>query len=327
MIAMWEIWRVMSPAWMREIQSPFAIVIRNTGSSLKGAFDIIIKDVLQSDYQTPTNSLGLYPLNLQIYYGDGTGYDYGAGLEQIRFVGLGGGPAIPGGDLFGNGIQLVDDPGGLQGICQAHDPILNNDIIIITYDMYIKDNVAPGSIINTESLVRYAGEEGGDNHLPTPQEDDATVDVNASPTKTLVQTSEAHTSGNDVVVGEVIRYQMSIKLPEAQITNLQFRDQLPGGLVFLNDDSARVWFDTNSAPTTSDYSGIPAIGAGCSVGSPCTLDDLNISTSANPATNNDTYNSGTDVYFRLGNVLNNDRDDDDEFRLHRIQFPGAQRDN
>ena len=294
----------------------FAIVIYNTGSSLKGAFDIIIKDDLQSEYEDPTDSLGSYPLNLQIYYGDGTGYDYGTGPGQIQFVGLGGGTfGLPddSDDLFGNGIQLLDDPGGLQGICQAHDPTLNNDIIIITYDLYIRDSVTPGSIVNTESLVRYAGEEGGDNHLPTPQTDDATVDVNASPTKTLVQTSEAHSTGANVVVGEVIRYQMSIKLPEAQITNLQFLDEIPGGLIFLNDDTARVWFDTTAPPTTTDYDVIPRIDPACDTLTPCTLADLNISRSAVPGNDDDSYGNSTDVRFRLGSVLNNDRDDDDEF--------------
>ncbi|MBN2044689.1 MAG: DUF11 domain-containing protein [Anaerolineales bacterium] len=305
----------------------FAIVIQNTGSSLKGAFDITIQDVLQPEYQIPTDGAGAYPLNLQIYFGDGSGYDYGGGEEEIQFVGLGGGPSGLADDsdaLFGNGIQLVDDTLNDLGICQAYDPTLTNDIIIITYDLYIRDSVTPGEIVNTESLVNYAGEEGGNNHLPEPQQDDATVDVNAAPTKILVATSEVHTADNLVAIGEIVRFQMSVRLPEATITNLQFHDLLPGGLIFLNDDTATVWFETNVPPTTSDYDVIPAIPNTCIAAAPCTLADLNISQSRVPGNNVDNYTPGIDPFFRLGNVINNDRDtgavDGDEFVY--VEFNG-----
>ena len=81
-------------------------------------------------------------------------------------------------EIFLAGIELID-PGGSVGVCSAHDPILGNNVILITYDLEIRTTVAPGDIINTATLLRYAGEEGGPNHVPTPSplEDDATVTI------------------------------------------------------------------------------------------------------------------------------------------------------
>jgi LPXTG-site transpeptidase (sortase) family protein len=298
----------------------FAIVIQNTGSSLKGAFDITIQDTLPAEFETPS---GTYPLNLQIYFGSGQGFDYGSGLEELRFTGLGSGTET---DLFGAGIRLDDDDVNQQGICQAHDPLLNEDIIVITYDLFIKQSVAPGEITNTSSIINYAGEEGGPNHLPEPLDDDATVDVNAAPTKSLVATSESHTTGTNVTIGEIVRYQMSVRLPESTMTDLVFHDQLPNGLIFLNDGTATVWFDTSiiAGPPdranviTSDFGSVPAIPDTCISTAPCDLQDWNISTSLNSETNSDAYGSGTDVYFRLGVIENLDRDTDEEYAF--IEF-------
>ncbi|NOY98395.1 MAG: sortase, partial [Chloroflexi bacterium] len=311
----------------------FAIVIENTGSSLKGAFDLVIRDTFPSAFEIPTTPTGL---NLQVYYGDGNG--------PITYNGLGGGPDGTNGtadDIFGSGIELVDPVG--QGVCQVHDPNLGNNIILITYDLYVPTGITPGTFTNVGGLTHYAGEEGGPNHIPstgTVFPDDyasqvwdesvqntADVTVNAVPDKYLVATSEAHTSDPDVTIGEIVRYRLVVRIPEGTSPNFQVRDRLPGGLVFMNDDTATIGFvsSADNSITSSAVDAVPAIPNTCDViGAtadattppaplPCTLADENIANTSDTTSNTDTYTSGTDVYFRLGDLVNTESDDDEEY--------------
>jgi LPXTG-site transpeptidase (sortase) family protein len=313
----------------------FAITIENTGTSLKGAFDLQIQDILQSQYQIPGTGL-----NLQVYYGNRTG--------PIAYTGIaapgdctGSWPGNPCGpddtadtadDIFGWGIELIDPVG--SGVCQAHDPNLGNNVILITYDLEIRTGVAPGNIINTETLIRYAGEEGGPNHVPTPspETDDATATISGAPAKYIVSTSEPHTgfSGVETVaIGEVIRYRIAARIPESTSVNFQFRDLLPAGLIFLDDGTARIGFVSNGGITSAGIGNIPAIPSdwapvGCNLpGSvadattpaalPCLLDDWNVGSSNSTTVDPDSYGNGTDIYIKLGDLTNPDLDDDGEF--------------
>lgn len=157
--------------------------------------------------------------------------------------------------------------------------------------------------------------------------------ANTATTKYLVATSEGHTSGNNVAIGEIVRYRVVVRVPEGTQPDFQIRDNLPTGLTFLNDGTATLAFVSNGAGFTSTGIGIvPAIPAGCTVtGStadattpssplPCTLADGNIgstnSTSANVDNFVDLVNgslTGMDVYFKLGNLVNADSDVDNEY--------------
>jgi uncharacterized repeat protein (TIGR01451 family) len=85
----------------------FAIVIENTGSSNRGAFDIAITDILPPGLIIPTGGAGL---NLKVYNGAGS---------PIPFIYLGGGGPGVEDDLFNNGIQLIDTS---VGACQGYHP-------------------------------------------------------------------------------------------------------------------------------------------------------------------------------------------------------------
>ncbi len=298
----------------------FAITVENTGTSLKGAFDIQIRDLLQAQYQIPASGL-----NLQVYYGNGTG--------PISYRGLTSGCTAAGNndacgeELFQAGIELIDPVGA--GVCQAHDPNLGNNIILITYDLEIRTGVAPGNIINTETLIRYAGEEGGPNHVPTPspETDQATATISGAPVKYIVGTSEPHTvfSGvEQVAVGEVIRYRIAARIPESTSVNFQFRDLLPVGLTYLDDGTARVAFVSNGGITSAGRDAVPGIPGGCNLAGttanattpatlPCLLDDWNIGSSNSTTADPDAYGNGTDPYIKLGDLTNPDLDDDGEF--------------
>jgi uncharacterized repeat protein (TIGR01451 family)/fimbrial isopeptide formation D2 family protein len=300
----------------------FAVTIHNTGSSLNGAFDIQIRDVLQSQYVDPS---GAGTLNLQVYYGDGSG--------PIPYRGLTSGCTATtdgdscGEDLFQGGIELIDPVG--EGVCSAHNPNLGNDIILITYDLQIRNDVSPGNITNTETLLRYAGAEGGPNHVSpsAPETNSAVVAISGAPAKYIVATSQSFTgfSGmEEAAIGEVIRYRIAARIPESTSVNFQFRDVLPGGLEYLDDGTARVAFVSNLGIASADYDGIPAIPGGCNLTGtaadattpatlPCLLDDWNVGSDFDTAADPDAYGAGTNVYFKLGDLTNSDRDDDGEY--------------
>ncbi|MFN2275277.1 MAG: hypothetical protein ACK2TX_10565, partial [Anaerolineales bacterium] len=257
----------------------FAIVIENTGSSLKGAFDLIIRDDLPSQFQIPGDASGL---NLQIYYGNPS---YGA----IGYTGLGGGPdGTPGtaDDLFGGGIELIDPVSG-TGVCQAHDPNLGNNIILLTFDLQLKDTVTPGTIVNTESLVNYAGSEGGPNHLAAPQTDTAETSVNGVLVKSLLS-SEIENASNaraEAVIGEIATYSITIDVPEGEMPGAAVLDTLDSGLAYLDCLS----ISASSAISTS-------IGAG------------DFSEACSTFINPPVASPGSSVRFSLGDLINSDRD-------------------
>ena len=62
------------------------------------------------------------------------------------------------------------------------------------------------------------------------------------PIKSTRLTSEAHTSGNGVAIGEIVRFRLQTSLPQGTIGNASFVDRLPTGLTFLNDNTATLAF-------------------------------------------------------------------------------------
>jgi LPXTG-site transpeptidase (sortase) family protein len=249
----------------------FAIVIENQGTSLKGAFDIDILDTLPGDFQMPASGY-----NLQIFYGNGTGD--GEPLDpSINYTRPNGAVATPG-DLFTTGIRLVDPVG--QGVCQAHDPNLGNNIILITYDLEVSSTVAPGTMTNTGTITHYAGDEGGPTHVPTPSplHDDAGATTLTSMTKTLVGTeiNTAVNSSTQAVIGELATYRLVVTVPEGTVPAAQIVDTLDSGLAFVDLDPANP----------------PVLSSG-----------VTITGSTSPAITN----SGQTVTFNLGDVTNTNR--------------------
>ncbi len=152
--------------------------------------------------------------------------------------------------------------------------------------------------------------------------------------KYIVATSEAHTTlvagTEQVTVGEIVRYRLRVQLPEGTSTNFQVQDRLPTGMIFLNDGTAKAAFVSNGTGISSSAVGTlpvpaisdtdcylsgnavnattPAIPAACAP-----LADYNIGSSNSTSANADSYSTGTDPYFKLGTLVNNDSDSDAEF--------------
>lgn len=154
--------------------------------------------------------------------------------------------------------------------------------------------------------------------------DPATVTVPTTPVKSLVSTSEGHTSAAQLAIGEIARYRLQMAWPEGTTINAMFRDNIVNFLQFLNDGTAKVAFVSNSgdcsiSPTASITSSTlgtaPWIcGNASNISSivpTFVLPDTAVSSSS--TTNNDTYVSGTDAFFKFGDLINSDSDADAEY--------------
>lgn len=115
--------------------------------------------------------------------------------------------------------------------------------------------------------------------------------------KTIVGTSEAGTAGSSVAVGETVRYRLVVTIPTGTLSNVQLQDLIPAGMQFTGN--AKVGL---VGALTSDSIVAPLAG----IGSTPTVDLTDAQVSDNSATNNDAYVSGTDVFFKLGNLTNLD---------------------
>ena len=221
--------------------------------------------------------------------------------------------------------------------------------VTVTLTGELEDTVYTGQTITNNAVMTWSSQSGDNNSGAEYGERDGsngigglndyesigTVDIDIyapSPGKTVDATSEAHSgtiSGIPrLVIGEIIRYRIEVRLAEGTNNDLILRDQLPGRLVFLNDDTATVAFVADdptdiSSTTTADLDvpGISDPGAYFSgnesnlstINPTVLLDDGNISASL--SSNTDNYGSGTDIYFKLGDVFNGEEDDNSEFAV------------
>jgi len=238
----------------------FALVIRNDGTSARGAYDVKLRD------QLPDNLDSSSIANLRIVRGDGT---------AVAYTRLDGAPASAA-DLFGIGLRLLDDPGadGIAGtgddvavIAGALDATGNpvtdgSNIVLVTYDATVRSDAAAGTMAGSRARVLYyTGSPGGPSFidpLPNGLYDDASVGTPMPLIdKTLVATDrdDTITAGNDVVVGERLTYEVVLTVPQGTTLNAQFVDTLDAGLSFVSIDSIV------ASPGLSFGSGLPAPGS------------------------------------------------------------------
>ncbi|MDZ7843598.1 MAG: sortase [Anaerolineales bacterium] len=255
----------------------FALVIENQGSSPNGAFDIKIRDIIPPGFSIPAGGAGL---NLSVFRGDG---------NPVSYLPLG--TAGDDTDLFDQGLELVD-PGSV-GVCQEYDAADGENIIVITYDLQVDDDIAPGSEMeNLGEVFNYANTEGG----PDFTGDDADLEASTTTTTTLPEisktfqtTNQTFTADRDVAIGEIVTYQTVLTVPEGQSTGVTLVDTLDLGLAF--DDLAAM-----SISADADL--------GTSVG---TFNDvLNNGVISSQGTGDD--NQGRALTLDFGTITNSNRD-------------------
>jgi fimbrial isopeptide formation D2 family protein/uncharacterized repeat protein (TIGR01451 family) len=223
----------------------FVIAVENLGSSPKGAFDVRLADMLPACLTVP---FGLQPdpldFNLQVVNGRGVPLTCHGGqpCSSAEFFGPG-------------GIQLDNRPGA--GALGPFSTTGGDNIAVITFDARVPCHIAAtGCCTNTAKLLHYAGVAGGPDHtqagfstpfpdttpvppsvLPSPFADAAQVCVQPQLQKSIVATSEPSTGpsaqGEDLTIGEIVRYRLQVEIPNGASPGMSLSDTLPPGLVWL----------------------------------------------------------------------------------------------
>jgi hypothetical protein len=195
--------------------------IENSGGG--GAFDVATSITLPSGLSFVGGSLAA--ANLQIYRGDGTllvlGTDYSVSGNQITFLDAGGIASL----LAGRSGTAADTSGA--------------NVVVISYDVVVSATIeASRSLQSTATLSNYASVNGGTDFTPTDLTDLASQQI-AAPVISKVfadgtldnsDSSASHTTGSDLVVGESMRYDIVITLPEGTTQNLRIEDLIPPGM-------------------------------------------------------------------------------------------------
>ncbi len=138
---------------------------------------------------------------------------------------------------------------------------------IFKIELMLPANVAPcQSFVNSASATwssfYFVDIPPGSYSTPFPETppDSATI-TTASPTitKTIVSTSQAHTTGNDVAIGEKVKYLVHIRVPEGTFTGVNVMDTLDPGLAVVD---ASILATQTGAVVTGSLSGTIASGGG-----------------------------------------------------------------
>ena len=285
----------------------YVVTVANNGGG--EAYDLQIVDVLPEDMRVADSGL-----RLRIF--DGSGH-------ELNWTAINGGDTNP---LFEDGIT-IDDPSGDFAAAEAGAVQRSGTArgaLYIVYDLQVEDTIGPQTTRSSDaSMARFASREGGTNFTTAGAGRDAAELTSRSllADKTITSTSEPTTtreSGIETVTpGEVVRYRLVTQIAEGTLEDFVIRENLRGGLQFLNDDTARVLFvSNNDAITSSAINDASAFGSDETAAPTFALADPLVSNS--DSSNVDVYVSGTDVFFSLGDVVNRDSDSGDEFVI--IEF-------
>jgi len=204
---------------------------------------------------------------------------------------------------------------------------------VLTNTATVKYSSLPGAVASTQSTHHTLATErtgntsdlgGSANNYTTTGSATETI-LGTAPVKSIVSTSEAHTSlvtGTErVAIGEIVRYRLVTLIPEGSLgPSTILRDQVPNGMSYINDGTAKIAFVSNGSGVTSTNVNTGQSGCGSLVVSgnsgtqipSCTIDSSLIS----PVS----FANGTDVNFALGTITNNDNDADNEYMVVELNL-------
>ena len=283
----------------------YTIVFQHTAESSATAFDLTFNDVI------PT----------------GLTYDDAAGIT---------GPQVPadsgGAKCETNGLVTDDsDPAG-AGLSVSFDEFLVGDICEISFQAVTDSGIIPGQPITNTATLGFTSLSGaGTDPNPTGSapgaegsfsvSDDVDLTIEAVElTKSIVSTSIPETTDTNadtdvdprpLTLGEEIRYRLQMRLPEGDAPDFVITDSLPTGLQYVANSAAIAFVVDGGGTITAD----PAIA--CSGGTLIQNGDETSIASVTPncglEPSGGPFASGTDPIWDLGNLMNTDMDDDDEF--------------
>jgi len=195
--------------------------LENTGGG--GAYDVSTSITLPTGLSFVGGSLAA--ANLQIYRGDGTalvlGVDYSVSGNQITFLDAGGQATL----LAGRSGTAADASGA--------------NLVVISYDVLVSNTIeASRTLQSSATLSNYASVDGGTDFTPADLSDLSSQQV-AAPVISKVfadgtldngDSSASHTTGSDLVIGESMRYDIVVTLPEGVTQTLRIDDLIPPGM-------------------------------------------------------------------------------------------------
>ena len=190
----------------------FQIYVENTGLSLGGAYNVLVKDAIPQGFVIPAAGLGMTVTDSS-----------GKALRYSLVT-----PSNPN-SLLSGGIQLVDT----LSSGQATD---GSNRLVIQYNLQAVDVVRAGVVSSSNAqLVVYTALPRGNNYVTATMTDGATETI-ATPTiqHTLVSTDQASTTGNQVVIGETATYSVLVTIPEVTMGNAVLEIAAPRGLTIKN---------------------------------------------------------------------------------------------
>ena len=173
----------------------------------------LIQDTLPAPLTIPAGGLNLRVTN-------------GAGVV-LPFTDLGGG-------IFGSGIRLDD---GAVGSLGSFTPAAGTNIAVITYDLQLPALAQANQVIvNTATLANFAGVEGGPDFTAENPTDDAEIRTATTTVlaKILIGTSQAHTSGTNLAIGELITVRLTVTVPQGTTLPFTLTDTGDQGLALVS---------------------------------------------------------------------------------------------
>ncbi|MET0261892.1 MAG: isopeptide-forming domain-containing fimbrial protein, partial [Rariglobus sp.] len=156
-----------------------------------------------------------------------------------------------------SGGATVDTMGDVGNTITGVFDIPLGGSVTFTVTALVADTVNPGQTLTSDTNVTFAslndantGERNGSDitnpESNTPPTDNAilnnyavgvdvsvTVANNFSVTKSLLSTSESGSTGNNVLIGETLTYQLAVAVIEGTTQNLSLVDTLPAGLTYV----------------------------------------------------------------------------------------------
>ncbi|TVQ01580.1 MAG: isopeptide-forming domain-containing fimbrial protein, partial [Planctomycetaceae bacterium] len=204
----------------------FAIVIENRGG--RAAFDTVFNDVIPAGFVVPTDGL-----NFEIRTGDGVllveGTDY-----LVTALPNPGDPSA-----FSFEIELLTEIGRGRDADLGTPVDDGTNVLVVTYDLELaQDSEASTAYVNEVEITQYRGIPGdGANYAEAgfgSLTDDATV-TTLSPliAKALIGSSNPDTIGNDLAIGEIGTFVLTVTVPEGVTGGLTVTDVLPPGMQFV----------------------------------------------------------------------------------------------
>ncbi|MGH8620227.1 MAG: DUF4347 domain-containing protein, partial [Burkholderiales bacterium] len=270
----------------------YAVVIENTGTSSRGAFDVQLKNNIPVGMEIVPGSL-----NFKVTRGDGAalafrGIDGTVLATEAMVI-----DAFFNG-LYGGGIQL--DDGATTGSLGAEHATNGQNIAVITFDLRTLTTVEAGdTLVSTTTLLNYASAEGAGNHVPDKDTDNALA-TTAEPVLVIAfqggsldngDSSAAHTTGSNLVIGEKMFYDIKVTLPDGLTRNLRIDDLLPSGLKFDPTFNGGLGYEIITDHTN------PTIGGQLTA-------SFNFTTfTSTPGVSNNSGADGVDPRFTFGNIV------------------------